>query len=177
MTLSDGEKLIIVMLADLGKKVGVKGEVDPDFVTDAIFHGNLWALKWEYSGLFEAEETPDSTVKEVVDILDMWSFVEAGFRGLTPAEKQKLDRDVPYYGSNPQFTGFDGNNETEHLSAARFFIEKMNRWSEFNKRDLNSHSQSLPRHRRMLRVFTSKRPAIVSRTMSLAELIEVLNAP
>ncbi|MFG6083671.1 YfbU family protein [Paracoccus litorisediminis] len=39
----------------------------------------------------------------------------------------------------PQFAGFDGNNETLHMSAARFMVEKLGRFDRFAGRDFNSH--------------------------------------
>lgn len=45
MKLSNSERLILVMLSDLYKKLGVKGAVDPDFVQSAIYSGNPWGLE------------------------------------------------------------------------------------------------------------------------------------
>ena len=65
MKLSDGEKLIILMLSELYEKLGVEGEIEPDFIKSAIFGNQLWGLKWKYSGIpFEESEDPE-VVKEV----------------------------------------------------------------------------------------------------------------
>jgi hypothetical protein len=55
MKFSDGEKLIIVMLAEIYKAMGIKGNIDPDLVQSAISAGNLWGLRMQYPGLFGAQ--------------------------------------------------------------------------------------------------------------------------
>jgi len=45
MELSNAERLVLIMLSDLYKKLGVKGEIDPDFVQSAIFSSNLWGFR------------------------------------------------------------------------------------------------------------------------------------
>lgn len=147
MKMSDGEKLIAIMLADLLEAQGVNGEIDPAFVKTAIFGGDLWAFKWQYSGLFEVEEAAPEAVKETSDILGMCSFVEYSIKELAPAELgqiTELDRIV--------FEGFDGNHD-EHYGVASMFISTMGRWSEFRDYPLNSHSTVLPKYRRMLAVY------------------------
>jgi uncharacterized protein len=145
--LSDGEKLIAVMLADLLQAHGVEGEIDPEFVKEAIFGNDLWALKWKYDSLFHDEGPSDETVRETANILTMCSLVEYSLSTLKPEELAEIperDRNV--------FEGFDGNHD-DHFGVAIMFIQKMNRWSEFKDRGLNSHSTVLPKYRRMYEVF------------------------
>lgn len=144
MKFSDGEKLIALMLADIMEANDIKGEVDPNFVKEAITSGHLWALRWEYSGIFHGEEDEDEVVQETADILSMCSFLEYSINELDPAERDtipKRDRIV--------FEGFDANNEP-HYGVARMFIEEMGRWPEFKGRAINSHAQIVDRYRRML---------------------------
>lgn len=174
MKLSDGEKLIILMLSELYEKLGVKGEVDPDFIKSAIFSDQLWGLKWKYSGIpFEQTEDP-VIVKEVVDILDMWSFIERAYSQLSDEQKAKLEVDVKPFGKDPKFHGFDGNNETEYMGTAMFLVNDLERFQEFKGRSFNSHSPSIESHRRMLNVFEHIRKSLVSGPMSLAQLTQVL---
>ena len=90
-----------------------------------------------YTRLYEGElakfidsEVSEEICKEVIDILDMYRLLHAA-AGLKSA-------------------GFDGNEETDHYAYAGFTIEDMGRWSEFAKCDLNSHTEMLPRYRKML---------------------------
>lgn len=175
MKLSDGEKLILLMLSELHEKLGVDGEMEPEFVRSAILNDHLWGFAWKYSGIpFDEDETPP-IVSEVVDILDMWSFIEWGYESLTEEEKERLKVDAEPFGEDPKFQGFDGNNETEHMSVARFLITELDRFESFKDRALNSHMPSLDMHRRMLEVFLPIR-ANINRDLSLAQLTEVLRA-
>lgn len=153
MQLSDGEKLILMMLCDLYDKNEIEGEIDHTFVRDAIFENQTWALPWKLSGIpFKNTETPP-VVKKTLDILDMWRVIEYSYSELTDEEKKQLEEKVEFFGKNPTFKGFDGNNETEYLAATDFIINKLDRFEEFKLRDLNSHMPSLATYERMLRVF------------------------
>ncbi|EHW5634432.1 YfbU family protein [Escherichia coli] len=153
MQLSDGEKLILMMLCDLYDKNEIEGEIDHTFVRDAIFENQTWALPWKFSGIpFKNTETP-RVVKKVLDILDMWRVIEYSYSELTEEEKKKLKENVELFGKKPIFKGFDGNNETEYLAAADFVINKLDRFEEFKLRDLNSHMPSLATYERMMHVF------------------------
>ena len=174
LKLSDGEKLILVMLAEVHKELKIRDNIDPDLVLSAIFNKSTFGLEWTYSSLFGAEgETPPEVVTEVVDILDMWSFLESGYRELSDEDRQHIADAVPYGGKNVIFPGFDGNNETDHFGAARFLVNDLGRWGELKGRSLNSHSESLPRYRAMLRVFTPIR-ATLEGPMSADQIITVL---
>ncbi|WP_202949732.1 hypothetical protein [Escherichia coli] len=88
MQLSDGEKLILMMLCDLYDKNEIEGEIDHTFVRDAIFENQTWALPWKFSGIpFKNTETP-RVVKKVLDILDMWRVIEYSYSELTEEEKR-----------------------------------------------------------------------------------------
>ena len=176
MKLSDGEKLIIVMLADIQKHLGFRGEVDPELVKSAIYNNSLFGLEWEYSFLFSGEEKSEAVVTEVVDVLDMWSFLEGAYKLLGAPDKARIAAEVPYYGKEVVFPGFDGNNEGEHFGTAKFLVDDMGRWSEFKGREMNSHSESLSGHRSMLSVFMPMRKTIKMGAMSADQIIGVLNS-
>ena len=55
-------------------------------------------------------------VAEVVDVMDMWSFLESGFSKLSKKRGQgRVAREAAPFGEHVVFTGFDGNNESEHV--------------------------------------------------------------
>ena len=172
MNISDSEKLILLMLSELYDSVGVKGEIDPDFIRSAIFDNKEWSIPWKYPGIpFNEEGTPE-VVKEVLDILEMWSTIEYSYEQLTVEEKASLEEKAKPFGK-PRFEGFDGNNEGEYMSTASFLVNKLDRFDEFKGRNFNSHSRSLDMHRRMLPTFSDVR----SRTdfpFKLEDLVEVL---
>ena len=76
-----------------------------------------------------------------------------------------------------EFPGFDGNNEAELMSIARFLVEKMSRFSRFKGRDFNSHSPSAVRQRRMVAAFEPIRATLdLGRQLSASQIIEILEA-
>lgn len=147
MELTNGEKLIAIMLADIMQANEISGEVDPAFVKEAITGGDLWALEWRYPGIFHGEEPDEETVKETGDILSMCSVVEYSISELGDTDLAEIpahDRTV--------FVGFDGNHD-DHYGVATMMIEHMGRWTEFQDRSLNSHGPVLDKYRRMKAVY------------------------
>lgn len=177
MKLTNSEKLILVMLAAIHEKLGIDNSVDTKLLTNAIHSNNTWALSWELQGI--VGDSPDPTpheVSEVTDILDMWSFIEEAYGTFGAPEKKKIETEADPFGTRVQFSGFDGNNETEHLSIARFLVEDMGRFSRFKGRDLNSHHPSIETYRRMSAVFEPIRKTLVDGGLTADQVIELLNA-
>ena len=128
---SDGEKLIVGMLIDISRRLkGDEGQLDVSFIDKALCEGHHWALARKL-GFFEESDDP-KVVEEVMDVLEMWARLEDS------------------YPNQLQFPGFDGNNESGHLSIARFLIEDMDEWPQFKGRDLNSHRSTIHQHRALL---------------------------
>ncbi|MBZ0133453.1 MAG: YfbU family protein [Rhodocyclaceae bacterium] len=174
MKLTDGEKLIVLMLTELYEKLEVDGEIEPDFIRSAIFNDHLWGIAWKYSGIpFERLDDPP-VVREVVDILDMWSFIEHAYSQLTEEQKSKLAKDAAPFGDNPRFQGFDGNNESEYMSTAMFLVDELERFQEFQGRSFNCHHPSIDGQRRMLSVFEPIRATLHAGPLSLDQLTKIL---
>ena len=142
--LTEGEKLLAIMLCDIMKKVGADSDIEPDFVADAIHGGQLWALKARYSGIFHGEDHSEDTAREVGKILSMCSFVEWSINQLPAAEQAEIPAEDKIV-----FVGFDGNNE-EHFSVAKFMVEKMGDFAEFKGRDFNSHAPMVTQYNRQV---------------------------
>ena len=184
MQLSDGEKLIILLLTNLYKKLGVEGDMEPDFIEKAILEEKLWAIPWRYSGITFSDTDDPPVVGEVLDILEMWYLIEIRYEDLDDNEKKQLYEKLDEVaravnGDKPFFGGFDGNNEYEYLSTARFLVEEMDRFTHFKGRVFNSHSPlSLDMHRRMLAEYRKYRRHFpdASPDASVDALAAVLNA-
>lgn len=176
MKLTDGEKLVVVMLSEIYEHLKINGEVDPKFVRSAISNGNLWGLEWEYPGLFGIEETPEVVVKHAINTLDMWAFIEHGYAKLQDDDKAQLIKDVGSWAKDPKFRGYDGNSETEYMGAARFLVEDMGRFAEFKGRDFNSHMPCVDGYSRMYSVFEPIRSTLADASMSVNQLAQVLSA-
>ena len=177
MEMTDSEKLILLMLSEIHQKLEIQGDIDPKFIASAIYDDHTWAIPFRYIGVFPSEsgrELPPE-VKEVIDILDMWTFIENGYASLTQQEKQKLAAALPSGGSDPKFSGFDGNNETEHMSAASFLINELKRFPHFSERALNCHYPSLSRHRSKLQSFEGIRKNLAGRNLNYSELEKILS--
>lgn len=174
LEMRDSEKLILIMLCELYEKLGVKGEINPAFVREAIYSGNLWGLTWKYGGIFEIDEKDRETVSEVTDILDMYSFIERTYARLSAEDKERIKVEAEPFGDDVVFKGFDGNNETEHKSVAHFLIDHLDRFSLFEGRYLNSHYPSIDTYRRMLDVFLPMRKTLGFRQMNADDIIAML---
>jgi uncharacterized protein YfbU (UPF0304 family) len=181
MKLTNPEKLILVMLADIYDKLDIQNSngIDTKLITDSIYSDNTWALSWELSGI--VGDSPDSTppeVNEVVDVLDMWDFIEETYASFNDTEKKKIEVEAEPFGKHVQFTGFDGNHETTQLSIAKFLIEKMDRFSRFKGRDLNSHCRSIDAYRRMLAAFEPIRTSLIDHSLTITtdQIIGILKA-
>jgi uncharacterized protein YfbU (UPF0304 family) len=176
MTLSDGEKLILVMLSGLYKKLDIKHEVDPDLVLSSIFDNQLWGLRWEYGSILQ--DSPDNDppeVMETADILQMFTWIDRSFDSLSAPDKAKVEQGAGHNKHYLKFPGFDGNND-DHYHIASYMVDDLGRFDEYKGKDLNSHSiASLPKYKKMLPVYKT---AIASHTNFLSpdQLIALLNA-
>lgn len=176
MRFSDGEKLIVMMLADISKKMDTKGEIDPDFVASTVTHDYLWALHWKYAGIpFEDQESPQE-VKETATILEMWSFIERSYDEFTDDERKYVKENASPLGNSVRFDGFDGNDGRGHYGIALFLINELDRFTEFKGRDLNSHAPSLEPNMRMLPVFNRITTASHYELLTPQELVEILKS-
>ncbi|HEY6251860.1 MAG TPA: YfbU family protein [Candidatus Angelobacter sp.] len=174
--LEDGDKLILIMLCQLFNQLKLKGGIEPEFVEEVIYGGHYWGLDWRYPGIFHDHEDAEAVVSEVVNVLDMWSFLEDGFGKLSKKDKERVAKEAEPFGTHVVCTGFDGNNESNHLGVARFLIDKLDRFSSFKGRDLNSHMPIIDAYRRMLLVFEPIRCTLTGRELNASEIIDVLKA-
>ena len=173
MQLNPADRLIIVMLANIQKHLNIRGEVDPDFIIDAVAGGEHWALESEYSYLSE-EARAKEIVNETFDILQMWRIL----RNSVNYHMETEERDRVLESINPDnldFPGFDGNNE-EHYGVAEFIVHKMRRFEEFKDAILNSHWPSIEGYRAMLRVFREQEPKEINGTLNADQVIKVFSA-
>ena len=176
VTMHPSEKLIVGLLCELHKGLKIKGELEPEFIESAVRGGHYWGLKWKYEGLLNNYSDDEETLHEVVDILDMWYFLESAHEKMSKEDKDFIKAKAKHVGNDVQFHGFDGNNEFKQISIARFLIEEMDRFTEFKDRDLNCHYPSIEIHRRMLNVFIPIRRKLVGRALNAKEIVEILSA-
>lgn len=171
MKLSDGEKLILLALAD--QKDG-KNEIDLNFVRSAIFKGHSWALSWQFPGI-ATKDTSEAVAEETAHILRMWVYLESCISQLSKEDHDKLKHHAEH--RSLEFSGFDGNHD-EHFHVASFLINDMDEFEHFKKRGLNSHNQaSLPKYRRMLPVYERELSgSAISGEMQIESIIKIIAA-
>lgn len=174
LNFTNEQRFIIALLCDLYKEPS-KRELDPNLVATAIYGGHDWALTWQYSGIFPGEPDSRNHVSFVTDTLDMWSHIEHGYSKLSPEDKEKVKAAVPYLGEEPQFTGFDGNNEAEFMSIAWMMVDQMGRFSNFKGRSFNSHMPKVARYRDMLAVWPDVRATLHKVDMTADQLVQLLS--
>lgn len=175
MKLSDGEKLILVMLSEIYGHLKIKGEVEAEFVKDAITSGQSWALKPQYPGIFDSEDSKEKIVEETGNILDMWRVIERSYEDLSDADKKRVEKEADPFGKDVKFSGFDGNSGEGHLGIARFMVKKLDWYPERNGDVPNSHSSaSIEGDRRMLPAYRKTIQNVHGRHLNADELIAIL---
>lgn len=175
MKLSGGEKLILVMLSEVYERLGIEGEIDPEFVKKAIFRDHTWGLRWKYDAIFAGSEDDDPpAVNEVTRILTMWRAIEGAYKRLSPEDQEKLKKDAGYFEDDIAFYGFNGNDEAEHFRIATFLIMDLGLFDEFKDRGINSHNETLSCYRKMLSVYEPSLENLRNRNFNASELLAIL---
>ena len=170
------EQLILHMLCDIHKKLGITGSFDPDLVAKAISSDNCWVLNWAYDIKDENDVNPPHVIA-VADALDMYDFMKDSFNSLDAEGKAVVEAAVPRAATAIEFPGFDGNNEGRYRTAARFFVEDLDRFSSMKSvADRNSHSPMASTYARQYQVFEPIRATLVGRFMTAGQIISVLQA-
>jgi len=177
MKLSDGEKVIILMLADIQEKLNVQGEFEPEFLRSAIESDNVWGISWRYPGIPLDNSDVPPIVDEVIAILEMWDFIELSFDSLSVQDEKGYQEIVEIYRDEPRFIGFDGNHESEYVSTARFLVEELERFTRFKDRGMDNGILTINLHRRMLREFHKYLHLVYSGLLlSIDQIIAIVNA-
>jgi uncharacterized protein YfbU (UPF0304 family) len=177
IALTDGEKLLLVMMGQLYDHLEVpKRGVDPRFIADVIHGGHYWAPQWELTGIFHGHADKPDEVRAVTDVLDMWDRLERGYEALSPPDKARVDSEKHSFGKPLRFPGFDGNNEAERLGIARFMVNRLDRFTRFAGRSLNAHAPMAAIYDGMLTDFRRASDARGHGELGASEIISILVA-
>ncbi len=176
--LNNQEKLIVWLLTEVLKnQKGYEDQKTVDLIQEAIYGGHFWALPWTLTGVLHDHVDSRGALSLVLDVLDMWWFIESASSKFTRAEKARLVSEVGEWAKEPKFFGFDGNNEGEYMSIALFLVEKMNRFQEFKGRSFNSHHPTLAHYRKMVALFEGMRASLgVGHGLTVDQVIALLKA-
>lgn len=176
-TFTAGERLAACLLAEIHQAMVEEkgGTINSKLIRSALGQGHDWALRWEMPDLVQRGEFEDRDVREVCDVLDMWSLIQESIDRLSEEDRQKLHKKEPVY-EKGIFLGYDGNGESRLLSIVRFLREEMGRFTWVRTvPDMNSHMPIRNRYRKMLEVFEPIRVTLVGRLMTVDELVRVLS--
>lgn len=105
-----------------------------------------YALHYDWMTEHLSDEMSVDECREVLDILDMYRVITDGIAKLDATDSLKKHR-------LSKFLGFDGNNEGQKRSYARYFIVDLDRYSELKDGEypsLNSHTRMLETYQTML---------------------------
>lgn len=175
MKFTDEQRLIVMMLADIQESLNIRGDFDPKFISKVAAWKNEFAIAWASNGIFDDSNTPEE-FQFVIDVVDMWSFIERAVGSFSTEERAELEGKAGVWGKNPKFQGFDGNNETDLMSYVTLLVEDLNRFTDFSGRDFNSHVPLTGRYTAMLNKFTPVRSTLLDRRLTVDELAEILLA-
>jgi uncharacterized protein YfbU (UPF0304 family) len=174
MKLSEGEKLILVMLCDIYKALNLKGEIDLDALRSSIRGGK--ELDPEANGTSHNGHDREKVAAEVGEILAMWSAIEKGYKHLSVEEKREVEAGAGPLGRGVRFSGFDDDAEGEYRETANVLIETMGQFERFQGRNLSAHMPALEGYRRMLRLFGPMRPMAGDSRLGTQQIIALANA-
>lgn len=173
--LSQSERLMTWLMTEVLKnQKGYENKDTIDLIQQSIYGGHFWALKWELTGILHDHTDSRSAVSLVVDVLDMWAFIERAYKSFTPADRLRIEKEVGPWAKDPEFIGFDGNNEGEYMGIAKFLVDKLGRFSDFKGRTLNSHAPRVDRYRAMSALFEPMRVNLIGRELSVDEIIVLM---
>lgn len=178
MKFTPEQALMVTLLAEIHQALRIKEGINSDLISHAIWSGNTWAIDWDaqYPGSDEEHQPDPPYVTHVVDVLDMYDLLSQSYQALNDTNKKKYDTAVKF--GAPDFPGFDGNNESEYLSAMRMLVDHLGRFQSYKGRILNSHHPTVERSINMLRVFLPIRNKLRGRNpmvLTVDELIEVMS--
>ena len=175
---SDGEKVIMSVLADIARQSKTRTGVDVDVACKAIEGGHFWAFRQGECGMFRSHADTDAEVDFVMQVLDMWAFIEDAFEKLNQSDRQRLAKEAAPFGAHARFRGFDGHSEENALNLVRFCVSDLGKFQRFQSRcdSLDARQPMSVLYRRMLPVFESIRETLDGRLLTADELIEILRA-
>lgn len=165
------ERFVLQMLCDL-LRAPEDRRISPDRVEKALTHGHLWALDWEFDG---ADPDTSEFLEETIQILNMWTIVEAQFERLSKDDRKEIAKAVGRREEDLRFKGFDANEEP-HFGIATFMIEDFRRWQRFKGRNLNCHYPSIGSHQRMLKEYNKQNREPLGTEFTVDQFIQIFNA-
>jgi uncharacterized protein YfbU (UPF0304 family) len=175
MKLTNAEKLILVMLSDITEKLRIEDGIDPKLIKSAIHSGNTWGIDWKYPGFGATDKAAPAIANEITDILEMWTYIEEGYKVLSSDDKTKVKAAAALSGP-PRFAGFDPNFEAEFYNIAYFLIYDLKMFKKFKGDTLDARGPKMDMYRKMHKVWYAIKPTLANQNLSVDQLTEILAA-
>jgi uncharacterized protein YfbU (UPF0304 family) len=150
------------ILAKLDKQNAADYERD----AKALSHG--FSLNYEFLD-YLSSEMPVENCRFVMDVLSMYDGMQRSWKALKTKggiTKQQIT-----------YRGFDGNNETQHMSYSQFVVNDCGRFDYMGIKDHNSHMESIPGYLRMLEKWSEFKRSNTMSSEQLRALIEASYHP
>jgi uncharacterized protein len=176
MNLSEGERLILVMLCDIHKALNLKSTIDLDALKPLILETRSNGAERPVNGASGDHRDRTAVTTEVSDILDMWSAIERGYKHLSVEEKREVEIGAGPLGRGVRFSGFDAESEIAYRDIAHVMIEEAGQFERFQGRNLDAHMPALAGYRRMLRLYGPIRSVSGDRRLDVQQIIALANA-
>lgn len=150
MDLDKKDRLILANQFKILEKLYPNEAEDYQVQRKAIENG--YSLQYDMIAEHLSPEMSRKDCQEVLEILSMYRAITHSATALTRNNSQlSIDTD------DLKFRGFDGNNEFKQFSYCQYFIIDLDRFRELRYGnqypDLNSHSPTLNKYRRMVEVW------------------------
>ncbi len=177
MKISDGEKLIMLMLCELNDKIeqnSIKDDfIDFKFIKTAILKNSEWSLFYKFKGL-NLQAPTEIEVKEVIGVLEMWDMIEISYTKLSYYDKIIVDKEAY---CKPIFTGFGDIREDKYIKIAEYFIHELGYYTVFKNRDFSNSYYGMSIYRKMLDYYLSIKNTVIynCRILKVEEIIKLLN--
>ncbi len=111
----------------------------------------------------------------VLDILSMYRVISNSYEKLLEDDVSLSQRDIA-------FKGFDGNDESEEYSFAKFFIKEYRRFEDLVENEFmefNSHGSSISKYKNELETYNKicnlKKDDIINRDLNEREIKLILH--
>lgn len=163
MELTEKERLILFNQYRILEKLYPEDEKDCQIAQKILAEG--YTIEYDSLAEFMSDGIPREVCEEVIDILQMYRSLYTSYKELS--DKTGINK------GDVIFQGFDGNEETDHYVFACFYLEDLNRYSEFKGVDINSHSNRLYKYLPML---SEWRKYGRYDTLNMEQIIKIINA-
>lgn len=168
MELSKKDRIILFNQYEILKRLDTDNAEQYEIYQDILAQG----FEYNYEEIGSSfEEVPYSVSEKVHEILEMLRCMTFSFDNLD--DVTGLDRE------DYMFRGFDGNQETDYYSYAKWLVKNNHKFEKFEKCEFNSNRNILPHYEEMLKRFyevtRDKREGIYSTNLSADELNYIID--